>query len=200
MQHPNPHHIHKGTARDESRPVSVENSPAHELDLHPNDVKTLLEWAAASRPYKKRQKAYYINILLLTGTILIILFLFSQYALMLVVISFAFVSFALASTPPQNNHYRVSTEGIVMDDHFYLWQELYDFYFKKRFGEDILHIRTKNYFPGELIMMLGGISKEKMRTTLISFLPYREVVRSSYAERAGEWLLKTFPLDDAHST
>jgi len=200
MQHKNPHTIHKDTAKIDTHPASADNYPNHEENFHMNDVKTLLEWTAASRPYKKRQKAYYVNILLLTGTILIILFLFSQYALMLVVISIAFVSFALASTPPQNNHYSISTEGIAMDDHFYLWQELYDFYFKKRFGEDILHIRTKNYFPGELIMMLGGISKERMRVTLISFLPFREVVRSSYSERAGDWLLKTFPLDDAHSS
>ncbi len=200
MQHSDPQPTPKETAKDGPRPAPADDSTIQELDLHANDVKTLLEWTAASRPYKKRQKAYYVNILLLTGSILIILFLFSQYLLMLVVISIAFVSFALASIPPQNNHYKISTEGIAMDDHYYLWQELYDFYFKKRFGEDILHIRTKNYFPEELIMMLGGIPKEKMRTTLISFLPYREVVKGSYSERAGDWLLKTFPLDDAHSS
>ncbi len=193
MDHPTEKHIHTSSH-------NTEKESSHEFSYPINDVKTLLEWSAASRPYRKRKRAFYINILLLTGTLLVILFLFSQYLLMLVIISLSFVSFALASTPPNNNQYRLSTEGIAIEDHFYLWQELYDFYFKKRGNEDILHIRTKAYFPGELIMMLGDISKEKMRSVLIHFLPYREIVQSTFTEKAGDWLTRTFPLDDSHQS
>lgn len=133
-------------------------------------------------------------------TLEVILFLFSQYLLMLVVVSLAFVSFAFASTPPGTNQYRISTEGVAIEDHFYLWQELYDFYFKQRDGVDTLHIRTKSYLPGELIFMLGDITKEQMRNTLLPFLPYREIVRSTFTEKAGDWLAKTFPLDDTHKS
>ena len=193
MDYPTEKHLHTSSH-------NTEKESSHEFSYPINDVKTLLEWSAASRPYRKRKRAFYVNILLLTGTLLVILFLFSQYLLMLVIVSLSFVSFALASTPPNNNQYRLSTEGIAIEDHFYLWQELYDFYFKKRGSEDILHIRTKAYFPGELIMMLGDISKEKMRSVLIHFLPYREVVQSTFTEKAGDWLTRTFPLDDSHQS
>src|SRR3989344_2819742 len=162
-----------------------------EVVYSPNEVRTLLSWSAPSRPFQKRKKIYYINMLLIMFTVMVILFLFSQYLLMLVVVSIAFVSFALSSTPPNHNQYHISTEGLAIEDHFYLWQELYDFYFKQRNGIDYLHIRTKAYFPGELILMLGDIPKDKMRGLLLPFLPYREVVRSTFTEKAGDWLVKT---------
>ncbi len=175
---------------------AIEKRP--EQDAYVNDVKAVISWSAPTRPYRKRQKSYFINLLLIMSTLLVILFLFSQYLLMLVVVSLAFVAFALAVTPPTENHYRVSTEGVAIEDHFYLWQELYDFYFRKRGGVDTLHIRTKDLLPGELIMLLGEISRDKMRNAIIPFLPYREVVRNSFTDKAGEWLVKTFPLDESH--
>lgn len=168
----------------------------HDEVIYANDVKAVLSWSAPTRPYRKRQKPYFVNLLLIMFTLLVILFLFSQYLLMLVVASLAFVAFALAVTPPTENHYRISTEGVAIEDHYYLWQELYDFYFRRRNGIDTLHIRTKDLLPGELIMLLGDIPRDKMRNAIIPFLPYREVVRNSFTDKAGEWLARTFPLDE----
>lgn len=163
--------------------------------LNRHEVRTLLTWKAHSRPYRKRQRQYYVNILLIVLALEVILFLFSEYVLMLVVLSIAFVSFAFALTPPDEVEYKISTEGISINDHFYLWQELYDFYFKQRGHIIFLHVRTKAYLPGELIMLLGDVPRETMRATLLPFLPYREVVRSTFTEQAGDWIVKTFPLD-----
>jgi hypothetical protein len=184
--------------KQEQKHPHEQHQAVKEVNYNLNSVKTLLTWIAPNRPYKKRQKAYFINLLLIVLTLEVILFLFSQLLLMLVVASLAFVSFAFATTPPEDIHYRISSEGIAIEDHFYLWQELYDFYFKERTDIVTLHVRTKAYLPGELIMLLGDIPKDKMRDTLILFLPYREVVRSTFTERAGDWLVKTFPLDETH--
>ncbi|MCL5432797.1 MAG: hypothetical protein M1524_01635, partial [Patescibacteria group bacterium] len=95
----------------------------------PTQVRTLLSWSAPGRPFRKRGKEYYINTILLALVIEVILFLFSQYLLMGIVASLVFIAFALATFAPYNFHYRISTEGITLEDHYYLWQELYDFYF-----------------------------------------------------------------------
>jgi hypothetical protein len=114
---------------------------------------------------------------------------------MLVVLSVAFLSFALSVTPPTQLYYRISTEGLAIEDHFYLWQELYDFYFKERNGTTILHLRTKAYLPGELMILLGDVPKENVKQLLLAFLPYREVVRLTFMEKAADWLVKSFPLE-----
>jgi hypothetical protein len=173
--------------------------PKEPFDLpqtkHPRTVETILEWTAPGRPFKKRGKQYYLTSLLIMLLIEVILFLFSQYMLMLVVLSLLFVAFSLATIAPNNFKYRISTEGITIEDHFFLWQELYDFYFKKKEGVDVVHIRTHSFIPGELTLTLGDISRDHMRSVLLPHLPYREVVRSTFMEKSGDWLTKNFPLE-----
>ncbi len=159
------------------------------------DVETLLSWKAPGRPFRKRGKEYYLSVLLITLLVEIILFLFSQHLLMLVVLSFIFLTFALVTVPPHNFQYRISTEGITVEDHFYLWQELYDFYFKKREGVETLHIRTRAVLPGELIVMLENIDKQNLKSTLLQYLPYRELIKPTFMEKSADWLTRTFPLE-----
>lgn len=159
------------------------------------DIKTLLSWTAPGRPFRRRGKEYYINAFLILLALEVILFLFSQYFLMLAVASLAFVTYALTTVAPHSFHYKISTEGITIEDHFYLWQELYDFYFKQTEGVDVLMIRTKAYFPGELTLVLGDMHTSQVRTALLPYLPYREFVKPTFVEKSADWLTKTFPLE-----
>ncbi|HWY78754.1 MAG TPA: hypothetical protein VNW29_00165 [Candidatus Sulfotelmatobacter sp.] len=160
-----------------------------------DDIKTYLSWHAPGRPYQSHSLEYYTNSFLITLAIEIILFLFSQYLLMALVISLAFLVFALAVVPPHKLYYRVSSEGIRIEDHYFIWDELYDFYFLKSHGQDVLHIRTKAYLPGELTIILGDVPTQQVKTVLLSFLPFREYVKPSFVDKAGSWLEKNFPLE-----
>lgn len=158
-------------------------------------LKTLLSWHAPGRPYRERGKEYYINILLISLFLEVILLLFHEYLLMVVLASLVFFAYALSSVPPTAFFYKISTEGVMIEDHFYIWEELYDFYFKHVDGHDVLHIRTKLFVPGELILVLSDMPKEHVRDMLIKYLPYREYVKPTFTEKSGEWLAKTFPLE-----
>lgn len=164
-------------------------------DTQPHEVRTLLSWTAPGRPFRRRGKEFYLSALLIMLLVEIILFLFSQYILTMVVLSLVFVAFALVTVPPRDFHYRVSSEGITIEDHFFLWQELYDFYFKKRDGVDILHVRTHALIPGELTITLGAMDREHVKSVLLPYLPYREVIRPTFMEKSGDWLAKNFPLE-----
>src|ERR1035437_3515109 len=178
-------------------PVDLPTAP---LDLpkpvaHQNTVETILEWSAPGRPFRKRSKQYYLTTLLIMLLVEVILFLFSQYMLMLVVVSLVFVAFALVTVAPSDFKYRISSEGITIEDHFFLWQELYDFYFKKREGVDVLHIRTHAFIPGELTITLGSVGEEHAKSVLSPFLPYREYIKPTFMDNSADWLAKNFPLE-----
>lgn len=164
-------------------------------DEQPYTVKTLLAWSAPGRPYRAKGKEYFVSVFFITLLLEIIVFLFGEYLLMLVILSFSFLTVALSVVPPHSYHYRVSTEGVSVEDHFFLWQELYDFYFKRRENQDVLHIRTKALIPGELTMTLGDIHREQIKTTLLPYLPYREVIHQTFMEKSGNWIAETFPLE-----
>ena len=167
----------------------------HAETMHPNEVRTILEWTAPGRPFRKRGRQYYLTSLLIMLLVEVILFLFSQYLLMLVVLSFVFVAFVLNTVAPSDFKYRISSEGITVEDHFFLWQELYDFYFKKREGIDVVHIRTHSFIPGELTLTLGNITREHIKSALLPYLPYREIIKSTFMEKSADWMTKNFPLE-----
>jgi hypothetical protein len=164
-----------------------------EADYGP--VRTLLSWHAPGRPFRMRGKEYFLNILVIVLAVEVILFLFSQYMLMLLVLALVFLNYALTTIPPIDFRYKISTEGIMVQDRFFLWQELYDFYFKRIEGEDVLIVRTKSLFPGALMITMGQMHKEHLKDILVPYLPFREVVKPSFTEKAGDWLSHTFPLD-----
>lgn len=182
----------------EQKPVETPNAHPHfqeEYIEYDEDVQTYLSWRAYGRPYKKRSLEYYTNASLIVLSVEIILFLFSQYLLMLVVFSLAFLAFTLAIVPPHLSYYRISEQGIRIEDYFYIWDELYDFYFMRHNGMDVLHVRTKAYLPGELTIVLGDMPINQVKSVMINFLPYREYVKPTFAEKAGDWLEKNFPLE-----
>ncbi len=160
-----------------------------------SDVKTLISWSAPGRPFKKKSREFYVTGLMVVLLIDIILFVFSEYLLMFVVLTLYFFSVALSSVAPQNFHYRVSTQGIKVEDHFYIWDELYDFYFKKIDGIEILLVRTKAIFPGELKITLGDVPADHLRRVLMTYIPYREVIKPTFMEKSSDWLAKNFPLE-----
>lgn len=162
---------------------------------HYQDVKTLLSWSAPGRPYRKKGKEFFLSGLLIVFLIEVILFIFSEYLLMFVVGALYFFAVSLAITPPHNFHYKISTQGIKVEDHFFIWDELYDFYFKKIDGVEVLIVRTQAFLPGELRITLGDVHIDHVRKILVGYLPYREVVRPTFMEKSGEWLAKNFPLE-----
>lgn len=173
------------------------NEDNGEPQLLPREVKTLFSWESPGRPFKKRTKNYYMSSILIGFLLSIIALLFHQIMLVLVIASFLFVAFALNTIPPRNFHYRISTEGITIEDHFFLWQELYDFYFKKRFDTiEILHIRTRSFLPGEITLTLADEDKEMIKLILLHFLPYRELITPTFIDKSADWINKNFPLEE----
>lgn len=171
------------------------HSEHEEKEHHYNEVKTLLSWEAPGRPFRKRHKSYFINVSVIATLCMIISFLFSQFFLALVIASLVFVIFALNTVPPHNFRYKISSEGITIEDHFFLWQELYDFYFNRTEGHDTLQIRTKAFIPGELTIPLGDLTKDHVRSILLSCLPYRETIKKTFTEKSADWLSRNFPLE-----
>ncbi len=160
-----------------------------------SDVKTLVSWSAPGRPFRKKSREFYITGLMVVLLLDIILFVFSEYLLMFVVLTLYFFSVAISAVAPQNFHYRVSTQGIKVEDHFYIWDELYDFYFKTIDGVEVLLVRTRSMMPGELKITLGDVPADHIRRVLMTYIPYREVIKPTFMERSGEWLSKNFPLE-----
>ncbi len=183
----------------EKAEIKHQDIPSEQENHTYQDIKTLLSWHAPGRPFKKHSKEYFLNIFLIMTAVEVIIFLFHMYLLMLVVLSLAFLAFALAIVPPHIFYYKITSEGIRIEDGFFIWEELYDFYFAKHDGIEVVKIGTKAYIPGELTLILGDITPQQIKRALLPYLPFREYVRPTYTQKAGDWLEKNFPLEKSSS-
>jgi len=168
---------------------------SHDRASHDFDVRTHLSWSAPGRPFTKKGRQFYLSVILILLLFEVILFLFSQYELMLVLVALTFLSLVLSSVPPHNFHYKITTEGIKVEDYFYIWSELYDFYFKRIDNMEALIVRTESLLPGELKISLGDITRDHVRKILVRYLPYREYVHPTFMEKSADWLSHNFPLE-----
>ena len=176
---------------EEATPVKVQDDSI----TASHEVKTLLSWNAPGRPFRERGKEFYKNALIILLPIIIILFLFKEFFLILVVIAFVFFVYALSTVSPHNFIYKITSEGVLIEDHFFIWEELYDFYIRRVHNTEVVHIRTRAFFPGELTITLGDMEKGKIKSALLPYLPFREYVKPTFMEKSGDWLAKTFPLE-----
>lgn len=177
--------------------LKEENYNEEDLPEAYDDVVTLLAWHAPGRPYRKHSLEYFVNIFLITVAVEIIVFLFHIEILMLVILSLAFFGVVMAIVPPHIFYYKLTSEGIRIEDAFFIWDELYDFYFEKHDGVDMIKVGTKSMYPGELTLMLGDMSPQQVKSAMIAFLPFREYVKPTFTQKAGDWLGKNFPLEKA---
>ena len=178
-----------------SKTKNEEQASAEEFQAYP-DVSTILAWHAPGRPFKKHSKEYFINGFLILTSIEIIAFLmFHDIYLFSAIFSVAFLWFALSIVPPHIFYYKITSEGIRIENNFFIWDELYDFYFAKHYGIDVIKIETNSYIPGELTLVLGDITTQHIKEALLPFLPFREYVHPTLTQRASDWLEKNFPLE-----
>lgn len=167
-----------------------EDGPA---DLHV--VRTLLNWTAPARPFRKKDRSYYTTIGILVTLLILISLLAQEILLIGVLLALAFVAYVLGFVAPEDIEYKISTQGVTVGDHFYHWEFLDSFWFSEKEGHKILHVLTHLRFPGELMIVIGSQGEEVVKNVVAKYLPFHEIAPRSTMEKWSESLQKHFPLE-----
>lgn len=159
-----------------------------------NEEKLLLEWTAASRPFKKRDREYYTTIAIIVFLLALILLFAGQFLLIGVIISLAFVSYVLASIPPEPVHNRITTFGIRTGEQIYYWEELGRFWFSEKYKSHLMHVETGRAFPPQLILVLDGADKEEVKKAMLKYSVF-ETPQPTWLDNSAKWMQDKFPLE-----
>lgn len=162
------------------------------------EVKTLLSWEAAARPFRPKDRSFYTTVAIIVTLLSMIAFFASEFLLIAVILSVTFVAYVLAYIPPNNVTYKISTQGIIIGDHFYFWHDLDSFWLKEKEGHKVLFIQTLLGFPGQLMLVLGDNKEEEVKNIVARFLPFHEIPHTTMLDRWAEGLQKHFPLENTH--
>jgi len=153
--------------------------------------KTLFVWRAPSRPFKRRNKDFWMTVMAIAGVFGLILFLVEGVMPVILIISIIFLFYVLSTVEPESIEYTVTDRGVKIADKRTDMELLTRFWFARRYNDELLVFETR-MVPGRLELVINTKDKEKIRKVLLEYLSEEEASPSSL-DRATNWLSKKLP-------
>lgn len=153
----------------------------------------LFAWEAPSRPFKKRNRKFFVNITVIAALLSMIFVFIGQILPVAVVFSVVFLVYILSVIPPQMVEVKITNYGIRVEDVLYYWEEMGNFWLEEKYGQNMLFIEIGR-FPGRLSLMLGETSPELI-TELLSEVLLNKRPELTAFEKGAKWLQEKFPLE-----
>ena len=153
------------------------------------EKETILEWKAPARPFKKRDKEYFKTVIAFIFLLGVILFFLKEFLFFGTILALFFVSYALSTIPPEEVKHRITRHGFESGGRLYRFEELFDFWFEKKWGQEMVVIRNFR-LPGRIIALLGKQPKKEVQKALEKKIPLHEKPKKTWLDKAGDWLIK----------
>lgn len=159
----------------------------------PNRIieKVLYKWIAPARPFKRRNREFYVTVIAIIGVVGLILFFAEGVMPVILLISLVFLFYILNTVEPENIEYQITNLGIKVAGKLNDWQTLYRFWFSKRFDNHLLILQTA-FIPGRLEIVYDKKDKEEIKNILEKYIPQEEAPPSNL-DRLTNWIGKKLP-------
>jgi hypothetical protein len=161
--------------------------------VKPEPLRTLVEWKAPVRPFKKRDREYLTTIGAIVFLLGVILLFLQEWLLIAVIVALVFVAYILSTVSPEETEHKITNRGVITGGKTYRWEELVRFWFTEKWGQKILSLETVVRFPGRLTLLLGEANQEQIKKILSDYLPFEEPEKT-WADNASNWLSRQIPL------
>lgn len=167
--------------QEEPKPVVIAKAPE----------KDLFSWKAPGRPFKRRDREFWIKVLAIAGIAGLILFIIEGLMPVILIISLIFLFYILSTVEPDVIDYKITNKGIKIADKRTAWGLLTRFWFSKRFNSELLIFETP-VLPGRLELVINPKDKTAIRKALSAHLPEEEASPSNM-DKAANWFSKKLP-------
>ncbi len=156
--------------------------------------KELLAWETAERPFKRRNRDFYITVIAMAGIVALVLFLVEGWAPVILIIALVFLFYVMSTIEPGNVRCKITTKGIAIGNQKTApWSNLGRFWVTRRFDSELLVFETST-FPGRIEIVLDPMIKDEAIKILSKYLTLEEIPPSSL-DKAANWFSKRLPQD-----
>lgn len=176
-------------AQNESTLKETSSNRGEEVKHEPE--KDLVAWQAPARPFKRRNREFYVTIVAIAAVVGLILFLVEGFMPVILIISLVFLFYVLSTVEPEDIEYKITNKGIYVAGRKTEWNNLLRFWFSRRFDSQLLIVQTVS-LPGRLELVIDPGKKEEIKKTLLNYMPEEEVPPSGL-DRAANWFTKRIP-------
>lgn len=162
-----------------------------ERTLKDEPEKELISWSAPARPFKRRDRQFYVTVFAIAAIIGLVLFLVEGWVPVVLIISLVFLFYIMSTVEPESIVYKVTNKGVKMADKRTDWNVLGRFWFTKRFDNELLIIESFA-IPGRVELVVDPTKKEDIEREISKFLTQEEIP-PSYFDNASSWFSRHLP-------
>lgn len=171
----------ESTLNNEPQPVVVRREPERDLVV----------WTAPTRPFKRRNRQFYVTTFAIAGIISLVFFLAEGIMPVILIISLVFLYYVLSTVQPENVEYKVTTKGIKIADKLTQWQYLNRYWFTRRFDNELMIVDTI-VLPGRIEFVIDPEIKIKLKKEVSAYIPYEEVPPNAL-DKVTNWFAAKLP-------
>ena len=159
--------------------------------LKPELEKDLVTWVAPARPFKRRDKQFYVTTISIAGMVCLILFLAEGAMPVILIISLIFLYYVMSTVAPEDIEYKITNKGVKIGGRLTEWQFLGRFWFGKRFDSELLILETR-MIPNRMELVIKSEVKGEIEKNLKEYLVEEEISPSNL-DKAVDWFSKKLP-------
>lgn len=176
-------------------PPIIESEPDPQpVVAQPVPEKTLLTWKAPARIFKHRSREFYTTVGALVLLLSIILVFAKEFLLIGVILAMGFVSYVLASIPPEQITQIITNKGIRTGEKLYPWETLGRYWWQEKWHQTYVNIESPGRIPSTLILLVGEGNKEDIDRVVKTYL-IMEKPSPTWFDNAAKWLQEKVPLE-----
>ena len=169
------------TSVEEERPVVIRNEPERDL----------VTWSAPARPFKRRDREFYVTLIAIAGVVGLILFLVEGFMPVILIVSLVFLFYVMSTVEPENVEYKITNRGIKVAGRRNDWANMVRYWFSRRFDNELLIVESTT-LPGRIEFVVAPEVKEEIKKALSRYLTEEEAP-PSYLDRAANWFAAKLP-------
>lgn len=151
----------------------------------------LFTWIAPARPFKRRNREFYVTIIAIAALVGLVLFLVEGFMPVILIVSLVFLFYVLSTVEPEDIEYKISNKGVIIAEKRTDWDLTLRFWFSRRFDSQLLIIETL-MLPGRMELVIKPEDKEGLRKVLLDYIP-EEKTPPSTLDRVANWFSKKLP-------
>ncbi|MCX7881045.1 MAG: hypothetical protein N2482_00825 [Patescibacteria group bacterium] len=176
---------------------SVVQNYDNNIKIEEKNPQVVFSWKAPLRPYKKRGKLILRFFLAVAFLLSVIIFFFGDQILIIPIWALLFLFYVLTITPPPEVENKITLFGVETAGITLRWEALSHFYFRKRFGFDVLTIVSQPpYFYHVYLVIPNETIKKKIIVFLLQHLIYQEKPDKSFTDKVVDLLLTLIPEEE----
>jgi len=165
-----------------------------EMVMDMNIEKDLYEWVQMDRPFKKRDREFWLTAIAILVLISIIFIYLKEFLLVVALFSALFLYYTLSTIEPNKIKYRITNRGIYWGDSRMEWGMLRRFWIKPSLDSEVINFETNLRFPRQVAVIINPEDREKIKNIIARRIPCLEE-SPQLTDKVTNWFGKKFPLE-----